>query len=117
MDKYNRLFDLKGYLEEAEVCFSINKDIEDNAFYIPESICSRIICIGNAYNLHYVPMIDIYGDINLNKTQVYSLIDELVFIKSIVNDQIIEHFAPPLIILLEKITRSKDDKTLWIMGN
>lgn len=56
-----------------------------------------ICCIGEAYNLHYVPMINIYGDISLNKTQCYSFIDELLFIKSIVNDEIIEYFVPPLI--------------------
>jgi hypothetical protein len=117
MDKYSRLFDIKSYIDDADVCFSINGDIETNAYYLPESICSRIICIGNAYKLHYVPMIDIYGDIKLNKIQTHSLIEELLFIKSIVNDEIIEHFVPHIIELLEKITRSKDDNDLWIMGN
>ncbi|MFS1513009.1 hypothetical protein VQL36_11320 [Chengkuizengella sp. SCS-71B] len=117
MDKFSRLFDLNRYLDDVEVCFSINGEVEQDAYYLSESICSRIICIGNAYKLHYVPMIDIYGDIKLNKTQVLSLIEELLFIKSIINDEVIEHFVPLIIKLLEEITHSKDEKLLWIMGN
>ena len=117
MDKYNRLFDLSRYKDEADVCFSINGDLEDNAYYLPESLCSRIIYLGKAYELHYLQLIDIYGDVKLNKTQIYSLIEELFFIQSVVNDTIIDHFVPSLIELLEKITRSQNEDTLWIMGN
>jgi hypothetical protein len=62
-------------------------------------------------------MIDIYGDLKLNKTQIPSLIEELLFIKSIVNDVVIDHFVPPIIELLEKIKHSKGDNDLWIIGN
>ncbi|MDP5277209.1 hypothetical protein [Chengkuizengella axinellae] len=117
MDKFSRLFDLNRYLEDVEVCFSINGDVEQNAYFLSESICSRIICIGNAYKLHYLPLIDIYGDIKLNKTQVFSLIEELLFIKSIINDEVIEYFVPSIIKLLEEITHSKDEKFLLILGN
>jgi hypothetical protein len=99
------------------VCFSINGDLDGNAYYLSESLCSRIIFLGKAYELHYLPMIDIYGDIKLNKTQVYSLIEELFFIQSVVNDSIIDHFVPTLIKVLEKITHSQKEDTLWIMGN
>ena len=117
MDKYNRLFDVSRYKEEEDVCFSINGDLEDNAYYLSESLCSRVKYIGKAYQLHYIPMIDIYGDVKLNKTQVSSLIEELVFIKSVVNDTVIDYFVPTLIELLVKIKRSQNDDTLWIMGN
>ncbi|WP_227940091.1 hypothetical protein [Alkalihalobacillus deserti] len=117
MDKYNRLFDLSRYKDETDVCFSINGDLEDNAYYLSESLCSRIIYLGKAYELHYLQLIDIYGDVKLNKTQVYSLIEELFFIQSVVNDTIIDHFVPSLIELLEKITLSQNEDTLWIMGN
>lgn len=117
MDKYNRLFDLNRYKDEADVCFSINGDLEDNAYYLSESLCSRVKNIGQAYQLHYISMIDIYGEIKLNKTQVSSLIEELFFIKSVVNDTVIDYFIPPLIELIEKITRSQNEDTLWIMGN
>jgi hypothetical protein len=117
MDKYNGLFDLSRYKDEADVCFSINGDLEDNAYYLSESLCSRIINLGKAYELHYLPLIDIYGDVKLNKTQVSLLIEELFFVKSVVNDTIIDYFIPTLIKLLEKITRSQNEDTLWIMGN
>lgn len=118
MDKYSRLFDLKRYLDEdEEICFSINGDEDNNAFFLPEPICSRIICIGKAYKLHYIPMIDIYGEIKLNKKQVSSLIEELLFINSIVSDKIIEHFVPSLVELLENITHKQNDNVLWITGN
>ncbi|MEY2196741.1 hypothetical protein AB7942_29110 [Neobacillus sp. BF23-41] len=117
MDKYNRLFDLKRYKDEEDICFSINRDLEENAYYLSQSLCSRVKYIGKAYQLHYIPMIDIYGDVKFNKTQVFSLIDELLFIKSVVNDSVIDYFIPSLIELLEKITHSQDEDTLWIMGN
>lgn len=62
-------------------------------------------------------MIDMYGHVKLNKTQVYSLIEELIFIQSVVNDTIIDYFVPALIELLEMITRSQNQDTLWISGN
>ncbi|MGG3563092.1 hypothetical protein ABES03_15985 [Neobacillus rhizosphaerae] len=117
MDKYNRLFDLNRYKDEADVCFPINGDLEDNAYYLAESLCSRIIYLGKAYELHYLQLIDIYSDIKLNKTQVYSLIEELFFIQSVVKDTLIDHFVSSIVELLEKITRSQNEDTLWIMGN
>jgi hypothetical protein len=117
VDKYNRLFDVSRFIDEAEVCFSINGDLEDGTYYLPESLCSRIVHLGKAYELYYLPLIDIYGEINLNKTQVYSLIEELYFIQSVVKDAVIDHFVPPLLELLKKITRSQNEDILWIMGN
>jgi hypothetical protein len=119
MEKYAGLFDLNRYLDEVEVCYSkvLNSEMIGGPYCIPESICSRIIFIGIAYKLHYVPMINIYGDISLNKTQCYTLIEELLFIKSIVIDEIIEYFVPPLIKLLEEITRTHIHYYLCIMGN
>jgi hypothetical protein len=117
MDKYNRLFNLARFEDEADVCFSINGVLDGNAYYLSESLCSRIIYLGKAYELHYIPMINIYGNVKFNKTQVFSLIDELFFIQSVVNDKIIDQFVPPLIQLLEKITRSQKEATLLIKGN
>lgn len=118
MEKYKRLFDLANYIDDAGVCFSINGDIEDKDYYIPETICSRIICLATAYQLHYIPMIEIYGEIKLNKQQVLSLIEEFLFVQFVVNDEIIEYFVSPLTELLKKITQtSNKDDYLLISGN
>ncbi|WP_427110327.1 hypothetical protein [Lysinibacillus xylanilyticus] len=81
------------------------------------SLCLRLINIGKAYELHYLPMIDIYGMTKLNKIQILSLIEELQFVNSIVNDELIEKIVPGLTELLEKISWSKNEGFLWIVGN
>ncbi len=50
MDKNNRLFELNKFKDEADVCFSINGDLEDNAYYLSESLCSRVKYIGKAFS-------------------------------------------------------------------
>ena len=116
MDKYNSLFNQKRYYDEETVSFS-NNSLGDNAYTLAESLCLRLINIGNAYEIHYLSMIDIYGMTKLNKNQILSLIEELLFVKSIVNDELIEKIVPGLTELLEKISRSKNEEFLWIIGN
>lgn len=53
----------------------------------------------------------------LNKIQILSLIEELQFVNSIVNDELIEKIVPGLTELLEKISWSKNEGFLWIVGN
>lgn len=72
--------------------------------------------IGQAYGLHYLPMLDLYSDTVLNKLQVVSLIDELHFVLSVVGDQVLHHFLSPVIKLSKEIVRSHRHTALHVLG-
>ena len=118
LDRYSHLFDINNYADEECVHFYQGEDEKTlgEPVLVPESVCSRMTFIGQAYGLHYLPMLDLYSDTVLNKVQVVSLIDELHFVLSVVGDQVLHHFLSPVIKLAEEIVRSHRDTALHVLG-
>ena len=112
------MFDIDNYSDEE--CVHFYQGENDEAFgepvLMPESVFSRLTCIGQAYRLHYIAMFDLYSDRVFNKEQVASLMDELSFVLSVVDDQLLRHFLPPVIKLSEEIVRSHRDNALHVLG-
>jgi len=118
-DEYLKLLRIETYAEEEPVEFyrQLNGVNVGEPVTIPESIFLRLTLIGRAYSLHYVPMIDLYSDNQTyNRRQLCTLMDELLFILRIVDDTVIEHFACPILKLLQEIIRSSTDDSLCIVG-
>ena len=61
---------------------------------LPESLFARAQAIARAYDLHLLPAIELYGETSLNKQQCATLLDELSFIRAVVNDNLLaEHLS------------------------
>lgn len=59
---------------------------EDQWHYVPEPLWNRLICLGNAYNLHFAQLVEPAIDTVLNSVQCHSLCEELTFLRDVVAD-------------------------------
>lgn len=133
MDRYKHLLQPETYEDEEcihfyqvksnNTCQSIlildDKFIEipdTEPFLIPESIFSRMVCIGKAYRLHYLSSFSLYENYELNSPQIQSMIEELEFILVIVNDSLIHHYIYLLLKLLKDCIFGSKKHYLWILG-
>lgn len=61
---------------------------------MPESLVHRLVSLGEAYKLHHIPLIEVYGRTRFNRQQCQNLREELDFVKSIVDDPLLRsHLA------------------------
>lgn len=88
---YQNRFSAESYANGAPCIVALFESsiIEESAIKVQEAILSRLINIGKAYELHLVPLFNIYDDVVLNQVQVKNLLDELSFIESVTNDALL----------------------------
>ncbi len=59
---------------------------------MPEGLFARAQSIARAYNLHLLPVIEVYAETTLNKAQCVTLLEEVQFVGRVVNDHLLaEH--------------------------
>jgi len=64
------------------------------AMLVPERLFTRAQCMARAYELHLLPTIDIYSQTRLNRPQCETLLDEIDFIATVSNDELLrEHLS------------------------
>jgi len=64
------------------------------AVLVPERLFGRAQCLARAYDLHLFPTIDIYTKTRLNRAQCETLLDEIAFVASVSNDELLrEHLV------------------------
>src|SRR2546423_910308 len=54
--------------------------------HISERLWNRLLCLGQAYELHFASIADRSMDTVLNRPQTASLAEELAFLATVVND-------------------------------
>jgi hypothetical protein len=93
MNTFDKMLDINRY-ENDGVCIGFLKSNEknklnENDYRMNELIFDRIHYLGVAYNLPSIKWWDEYATVRLNQSQVKNLIEDLNFLKSVVNDQVI----------------------------
>lgn len=125
MDEYRDRFDSKMYEDEEPVAVGYGapgtpdewwNDIEDDIAWIPEPIFTRAQAIGSAYNLHLMPIINIYGRTELNQSQAETLLKELSFIKKVTNDPLLGEWLEKAQENVLRVVRSAKEMVVIIEG-
>jgi hypothetical protein len=93
MSEYQDRFDAALYTKDQGVSLTLRGlPAPEGSFTMPERIFERAQQIAAAYELHVLPLIDYYDEVRLNKDQLKSLQDELAFIRSVVNDPLLDTY-------------------------
>lgn len=118
MKNYEYLFDKTNFEDEPLIHFIKSEDENmHNPVEMPESICSRLICIGHAYKMHYIPMFDLYGEIKFESIQIETLIEELIFISKVVNDNLLVDYTKQVIELAKNCVYGVKRDSMMVIGN
>jgi hypothetical protein len=62
------------------------------AVVMPERLFARAQCIARDYELHLLPIIDIYSRTRLNRPQCDTLLDEINFIATVSTDDLLREY-------------------------
>lgn len=95
MEEYKDRFVAETYSDDEPVCFGIRlrgKEVEWLTD-MPEILFNRCQSIARAYSLHLLPSINYYQPTRLSKAQCQTLVSELEFIQSVVNDSLLEKLS------------------------
>lgn len=111
VERYSDRFDMGRYQDDPEIgVFAY--DQADDQLVFPERVWFRMNRIGVAYELHYLPMVD--SSLSLNATQTQGLLDEVAFVRSVVNDPLLERCLVEFIDVLAIASRSDTQTALCI---
>jgi hypothetical protein len=115
---FQDLLNIETYKDDVTIEFGICQNDKEPESYtsVPESMVSRLVNIGNAYNLHIIQLIDVYDEIHLNATQCQNMFKEMEFIATIINDPALFQGLEPVVYLLSKIEHNPS-LSLKVCGN
>lgn len=82
-----------------------NETPGDDAVWVPERIIDRLVAVGRAYELHFVPMIADAAAVYLNAVQAAGLSEELEFIMGLVDDPLLVEQAQRIAPLVSRGVR------------
>jgi hypothetical protein len=83
---------------------------------VPERLFVRILSLAVAYELHLLPTLDQYGPYELSKSQARTLVEELSFLKPVINDDLLAPHLDALHDLALWCTRSAGESRLHVEG-
>jgi len=81
---------------------------------VPERIFDRLCRMGAAYELQHLQSLKVDQPNRLNRSQTESLIEEVEFVGSIVDDPALRHYIPNLLRIAELCLRSGKPRELII---
>jgi hypothetical protein len=124
MDEYKDRFYPKKYEEEEPVAVGYGvpgdeewgRDIEQETALVPSPIFARAQAIARGYDLHLMPLIDIYVRTELNKVQAETLLNELRFIKQVANDPLLAGWLEKMEKNVLRVVRSAKEMVVIIEG-
>ena len=92
MDRFADRFDPKRYADDPPVrVFLIESVVADDEFWISERLWRRIVAIASAYELHLLPILGWSDEPRfLNAQQCLGLLDELEFVATQVDDELLD---------------------------
>ena len=73
--------------------------------YIPERLWNRLLCLGQAYELHFAQVIEPVIDTTLDASQCQSLIEEITFLASVVDDTALRSAIHLILSQAEQVVR------------
>lgn len=120
MGNYDYLFDIETFKDEEEIVFEwaeLGSNTSEWYKCFLLSIFNRMRLIGIAYGLKYLSLLDTYGDIVYKSLQIETFIDELIFVKEVVNDELLESYIDSLLELIKPYTYKINEYVLTIQGN
>jgi hypothetical protein len=74
---------------EQEECVQLDYGDPGAAAFVPERLFARAQCVARAYDLHLLPVIDIYRKTRLNRAQCEAMLDEVAFVARVTNDDVL----------------------------
>jgi hypothetical protein len=83
---------------------------------VPERLFARIISLADAYELHLLPTLDVYGPFELDQRQAQTLVEELDFLQPVVNDELLAAHLAALHDVALWCVRSGEDAWMHIEG-
>ena len=84
----------------------------DAMVMIPETLVARLVGVAAAYQLHHVPMIDVYGDTRFNRVQRLSVVEELDFLAGVLRDPV----AVDVVDKIRNLAEAHGDQDLLVSG-
>ena len=119
IERYNNRFDITNYENdpECEIGLFDNALIENKSIVVSERILGRLISIGAAYELHVIPMFNLYDEVYFNEHQCENMIGELEFIEYVVNDDILRDFISEVKSIVLECVRANGRYALLVGGN
>jgi hypothetical protein len=107
-EQFSARFDPVEYSEDEPIHFWILGQHEDSGKWVPERLWYRLSNIGRAYETHVLQSINVELDsMTLNEQQVKNLIDEVEFLKTVVNDALISELVIDLLPLFVEASRKQ----------
>jgi hypothetical protein len=118
-NKYEDRFNESTYDNSAPCIIALfDKEVkEDNSMEIFEGLVIRLKNIGIAYDLHILPLFDIYGDVFLNQLQCENLLSELEFVERLTNDPLLHNHIVKIKKLATQCLHADGQLRLLISGN
>jgi hypothetical protein len=109
MADYSDRFLADTYGEDEPVLFSAftDRNRERTSVSMPESLFSRAIALGVAYQLNLLATLDVHSDTTLVKAQCATLLEEVLFIRTVVKDSLLQQHLGSLIPVLEKCVQTE----------
>jgi len=93
-ERFADRLDPKTYQADDEVVGIYETDPnEHDALWFSGRLFRRLTTIGDAYELHTLPLLDGSTDLRLNQTQCISLVDEVAFVAERINDDVLVSLA------------------------
>jgi hypothetical protein len=85
--------------------------------WVPERLWWRLVALGQAYQLHLLPLVPGTTERRfLNAQQVSTLCEEVRFLAGVVNDGLVAHMVADLLPLLGAAQQGSTDDVLCIEG-
>lgn len=124
MDKYRDRFDPKKYEDEEPVAVGYGvpgaqewgQDGEQEIALVPSPIFARAQAIASGYDLHLMPLIDIYARTELNRNQSVTLLNELRFVRQIANDPLLAEWLEKMEKNVLRVVQSAKEMVVIIEG-
>ena len=118
MNRYADRLDSTTYADDQPVQFTVLPKERRERFEveIPETLFSRAISLGRAYQLHVLSALEVYAEASLHKSQCDSLLHEVEFLMSISADSLLAGHLVELAGALERVVQDPGPAGLLIEG-
>ena len=97
------------YADEEPVGFCVSQHgarPSSEWLQVPESLVARLVSLGQAYDLHHVPMIELHGETIFNSAQTQNIDLEVRFLATVTRDEALKRVIAQLAPLLERVAHN-----------